>query len=364
MKIKTLLIATLPVLLIACGNQKEPDEAQSQAAAFLENQELEAAVGEKARALFAPINGVAENPENPTSPAKIDLGKVLYFDNRLSKDRNNSCNSCHNLSSFGVDNLALSPGDAGKNGERNSPTVFNAALHSTQFWDGRAKDVEEQAGMPILNPVEMAIPDEKFLVKRLKGIDLYTKMFANAFPDEQDPITYDNIKKSLAAFERTLITPSHFDQYLLGDANALSLEEKKGLKSFMDAGCITCHAGPLLGGNMFQKFGLKGNYWDLTKSAVIDEGRFKITGEEADKYVFKVPSLRNVEKTSPYFHDGSVAGLEDAIAIMGTMNSGKELSQEEIKNIAIFLSALTADVSQETKTPPAVLDKEFIMVRQ
>lgn len=359
-----LLIAVISVVLYSCGTDESADKPKSQAAIFRENQELEALVGEKARALFAPIAGPADNADNPITKEKVDLGKVLYFDNRLSKDGKNSCNSCHNLSSFGVDNLATSLGDAGKNGERNSPTVFNAALHATQFWDGRAKDVEEQAGLPILNPVEMAIPHEEFLIERLSEIEMYQTLFGSAFPEDKKPVNYTNLKKAIGAFERTLITPSHFDDYLSGNANALSLEEKKGLKSFMDAGCITCHAGPLLGANMFQKFGLFGDYWEYTKSAVIDEGRFTITGIESDKYVFKVPSLRNVAKTAPYFHDGSVAGLEETVRIMGVMNSGKELPEEEIKSIVTFLNSLTADIPDDVKIPPALLDKEFVIVRQ
>jgi cytochrome c peroxidase len=152
---------------------------------------------------------------------------MLYFDNRLSKDETQSCNTCHDLNTFGVDRKPTSPGDNGGLGPRNSPTVLNAALHTTQFWDGRAKDVEEQAGMPITNPVEMAIPNENFLVKRLAGVELYQKMFKEAFPDDSKPLTYDNIEKAIAAFERTLLTPSKFDAYLKGNANALSLEEKR-----------------------------------------------------------------------------------------------------------------------------------------
>jgi cytochrome c peroxidase len=220
--------------------------------------------------------------------------------------------------------------------------VLNAALHTTQFWDGRSKDVEEQAGMPILNPVEMAIPDEQFLVDRLKQDENYPTLFKNAFPDQEDPLTYENIRLALAVFERELLTPSPFDDFLKGDANALNDQQKEGLNTFIDVGCITCHTGPLMGGNMFQKFGVYGDYWKYTKSVAIDEGRFKETKKEADRYLFKVPSLRNISETDPYFHDGSVANLNDVIQIMAEVQLDKKLSMEEVNQINAFLKSLSA----------------------
>lgn len=219
MKSYFLIIATC-LVLCTCNSSEGVEEPKSQAAIFRENQELEALIGEKARAVFRPIVGPAESPDNPITKEKVDLGKVLYFDNRLSKDQKNSCNSCHNLSSFGVDNLPTSPGDAGKSGSRNSPSVFNAALHASQFWDGRAKDVEEQAGLPILNPVEMAIPHEEFLIERISEIKMYQTLFGAAFPEDKNPVNYTNLKKAIGAFERILITPLHFDDYLAGNSSA------------------------------------------------------------------------------------------------------------------------------------------------
>ncbi len=328
----------LLAVLLGCGGGQQSQEKQKS------NDE---ALLEKAKTYFQPLPAVAENPDNPITPEKVALGKMLYFDVRLSKDNKISCNSCHNLEKFGVDNLPTSPGNDGKNGERNSPTTLNAALHIAQFWDGRAKDVEEQAGMPILNPIEMAIPSEEFLVKRLSGIEEYKEAFKKAFPDEENPLTFDNIRKAIAAFERTLITPSRFDKFLEGDLNALSEEEKKGLETFIDVGCITCHTGPLLGGNMFQKFGIHANYWEYTKSEKIDEGRYKVTNNEADKYVFKVPSLRNVEKTAPYFHDGSVQDLKEAVRIMAKVQLGKDLTDEQVNAIVQFLKSLTGEIKSE-----------------
>ncbi|MCF8257808.1 MAG: cytochrome-c peroxidase [Flavobacteriales bacterium] len=308
-----------------------------------------------ARGMFKPLPASSENPDNPITKEKVKLGQVLYFDKRLSLDGTQSCNTCHNLATFGVDNLATSPGDAGKNGDRNSPTSLNAALHTTQFWDGRAKDVEEQAGMPITNPVEMAIPNEDFLVKRLKDIDLYQKLFAAAYPDDKAPVSYLNLKKAIGAFERQLLAPSKWDSYLGGHANALSLAEKKGLQTFINVGCTSCHGGELLGGNMFQKFGVHHDYWEHTKSVKVDEGRFTVTGLDADKYMFKVPSLRNVAKTAPYFHDGSVADLNSAVKIIAKVNLNKDLTDDEVKNIVTFLEALTGELPVELTQEPLEL---------
>ncbi|MEX2590726.1 MAG: cytochrome-c peroxidase [Chitinophagales bacterium] len=301
----------------------------------------------------------AENPNNKITDEKVELGRLLYFDKRLSKDGTVSCNSCHNLETFGVDNLPTSPGVGGTLGPRNSPTVFNAALHKSQFWDGRAKDVEEQAGMPILNPIEMAIPSEEFLIERLSQIPLYKEKFSEAFPEEESAINYENLKKAIAVFERLMITPSSFDEYLAGDSSALTLKQKKGMMTFSLVGCTTCHAGRLLGGELLQKFGVYYSYWDYTGSKNIDEGLFEVTKNETEKYIFKVPSLRNVAKTAPYFHDGSVDTLEKAVQIMAITQLDVKLSDSEVENIVAFLNALTSDIPDELKeVPEALKDQE------
>ncbi|MCT4583049.1 MAG: cytochrome-c peroxidase [Flavobacteriales bacterium] len=292
------------------------------------------------------------NTENKRTTNKVELGHHLYFDTRLSLEGNNSCNSCHNLATYGVDNKATSTGDAGGNGDRNSPTVLNAALHASQFWDGRAKDVEEQAGMPILNPVEMAIPNEEFLVTRLKGIPAYVKAFEAAYPKEEEALTYQNLQKAIGVFERELITPSRFDEFLAGNDSALSLQEKKGFISFNLVGCVSCHSGAVLGGQQLQKFGLFEEYVSLTGSEHVDYGKYQSSGEEKDKFIFKVPSLRNIEKTAPYFHDGSVDQLEDAVQIMARTQLGKTLSSSEIENITAFLNSLTGEVPAKYKQAP------------
>ena len=300
----------------------------------------------RAQAMFKPISKADGAMGVGITPEQVTLGKQLYLDTRLSLTGNNSCNSCHNLKTFGVDNEVTSEGDAGKRGDRNSPTSFNAALHFLQFWDGRAKDVEEQAGKPILNPVEMAIPNEQYLVDKLKKVPEYSEAFAKAYPGQPDALTYANIARAIAAFERTLITPSRFDEYLNGKEDALTADEKKGLETFIRSGCTSCHNGALLGGNAFKKFGQVNDYRPLTGSKGNDPGRMKVTGKAEDKDFFKVPSLRNIAKTHPYFHDGSVGDLGKAVKVMGKAQLNKDLSDAEVKSIVTFLHTLTADIPQ------------------
>ncbi|HLS70169.1 MAG TPA: cytochrome-c peroxidase [Chitinophagaceae bacterium] len=284
-------------------------------------------------------------------PNKVELGKYLYFDTGLSLNRNISCNSCHGLDNYGVDNLPVSPGDDGSLGNRNSPTTFHAAIHKMQFWDGRAVDVEEQARGPILNPVEHNIKDEKQLIQRIKEEGFYDELFAKAFGGD-DPITFENLTSAIGAFERTLIPESRFDHYLDGDLTALNEQEKKGLSIFIDAGCITCHSGAALGGQMLQKFGLFSDYWKETNSKTIDLGLYEISGDEDQKHFFKVPGLRNILHTAPYFHDGSVEDIRDAIKIMARLQRDLELSDEEVDNMVAFFESLSADITDEQKANP------------
>lgn len=327
--------------------QKSTGKASADATKF-------ASLLERAKTTFNPLPATADNPDNPITAEKVVLGQTLYFENRLSKEGNISCNSCHNLDTYGVDNKPTSPGDGGVFGGRNSPTCLNAAFHFAQFWDGRAKDVEEQAGGPIMNPIEMSMPDQEFVIKRLGKIKGYQPLFAAAYPGEKEPITYGNLQKAIAVFERKLVTPSRFDEYLAGNENALTDQEKQGLQTFMDIGCTACHSGTVLGGTMYQKFGLAGNYWDYTKSAKIDEGRYQVTKNEADKYLFKVPSLRNTEKTYPYFHDGSVANLNNAVKIMAKVQFNKDLTDQEVQDIVLFLKSLTGTVPKDLAAPPTL----------
>ena len=272
------------------------------------------------------------------SPELIALGRQLFFDVRLSANDSQSCNSCHEVErgGGGVDNQPTSPGAFGKRGGRNSPTVLNAGFQAFQFWDGRAADLAAQAKGPILNPVEMAMPSEEAVVKKMSALLEYPPVFAKAFPGEATPLTYDNIARAIAAFERTLVTRDRMDDFLKGNDTALSAAEMQGLHTFVSVGCVACHNGPLMGGNSYQKLGLVNAY-----SAGDDTGRFAITKDENDRHKFKVPTLRNIDLTEPYFHDGSQATLEEAVREMAWLQLGRKLSEVEIKQIVTFLQALT-----------------------
>lgn len=289
--------------------------------------------------LFQPLPAVAVGPAGPPSEELIALGRMLYYDPRLSKSQKISCNSCHDLNRYGVDNEPTSDGHKGQKGDRNSPSVYNAALQFAQFWDGRAADVEEQAKGPVLNPVEMAMPSDKLVVAVLKSMPEYVEAFRRAFPNQKDPVTMDNVARAIGAFERKLLTPARWDKFLAGDSQALTPQEKAGLNTFLEAGCQTCHSGVLLGGDMFQKLGVMKPYPDES-----DPGRFRVTQREADRMVFKVPPLRNVEKTGPYFHNGKVATLEQAVQEMADYQLGKTLSRKETEAIVAFLKSLTGEI--------------------
>ncbi len=284
----------------------------------------------------------------PLTETRVSLGRVLYYDPRLSRNQDISCNSCHDLANYGVDGKPTSSGDKGQLGGRNSPTTYNAALHIAQFWDGRAADVEAQAKGPILNPVEMAMPDAATVVKTLKAIPGYAELFAAAFPDDKDPINYDNLGKAIGAFERKLVTPAPFDRFIAGDLTALNEAQLTGFNTFVDSGCASCHNGVGAGGGMYQKLGL------VKPFATTDTGREEATHNEADKFFFKVPSLRNIEKTGPYFHDGKVATLEDAIRLMAEHQLGRTLTDQQISEIRAFLSSLTGTLPTELIAVPAL----------
>lgn len=296
-----------------------------------------AALRTRALAQFQPVPEHAPGSERDT-PAQIDLGRRLYFETALSLDNSQSCNSCHRIDDRlgGVDNLPTSPGIKGKNGSRNSPTVLNAALQMAQFWDGRAADLAEQAKGPVLNPVEMAMPDQTTVVARLLARREYDVAFAAAFPDAPEPVSYDAMASAIAAFERTLLTHDRFDDFLGGDLAALNEVERAGLKTFMDTGCAACHNGAALGGNSYMKLGLVKAY-----IASDDSGREQVTGNRADRQLFKTPMLRNIALTAPYFHNGQVATLEDAVRQMAEYQLGRTLDDRQVAQIVAFLNALT-----------------------
>ena len=307
----------------------------------------------RAQGIFKPLPSAEEMQKlRPFTEEQVKLGHQLWYEPRLSKGNTVSCNSCHNLASAGVDNMPTSQGHKGQFGGRNSPTALNAALLGMQFWDGRAADVEEQAGGPLVNPVEMANDSQEAAAAKIAKIPEYQELFKTAFP-EDGAVSFKNITTALGAFERTLLTPTRWDEYLKGNVSALSEQERKGVRAFMDNGCIACHSGVNLGGNSFQKFGLvKGPYWKFIEDPKHDKGRADVTKKTEDEFFFRVPGLRNVAKTYPYFHNGSVWELDKAVNIMGMAQLGKELSKEDTDNIVAFLNTLSGSVSESARTMP------------
>jgi cytochrome c peroxidase len=350
----------IALLALSCSNKKpESDKAASaaatpaaaapegagQAAGGAEQGGVNAKFNPRLLRRFKAVSGRFESGPAP-SDAEIKLGRMLYYEKRLSKNQDLSCNSCHDLTHYGVDGEATSAGFKGQRGARNSPTVYHAAGYFAQFWDGRAASVEEQAKGPIANPVEMASSGEA-AVRMLKSIPEYPKFFAAAFPGEADPVTFDNVGRAIGAFERGLSTPSRWDKYLGGDSNALTASEVEGLRIFTNVGCMVCHTGEFLGANSYQRVGSV-EAWPNQK----DQGRYAVTKSDSDKMMFKVPSLRNVEKTAPYFHDGSASTLDDAVRMMGKYQLGLELSDAEVASVVAWLKSLTGEIPTQYIAAP------------
>ncbi len=344
------LITVLFLIFYSCSGQGDKPGENQATADRLQPQDSLVVV---ANQYFKTVPKMVPNPDNEITARKVALGKMLFFDTRLSKSNTISCNSCHNLATFGVDNNPKSMGHGWKLGGRNAPTVLNAALHISQFWDGRAQDVEEQAKGPIMNPVEMAMTSPGLAIDRISTIPEYVSVFKEVFPNDRNPVTYDNIANAIGAFERTLITPSRFDRFMVGDVASLNKSEKRGLALFVNSGCTSCHNGVAIGGGMYQKFGLvQSPYWKYTKATFHDEGRFDVTKANEDKFVFKVPSLRNSTHTYPYFHDGSIWKIRDAVEIMGKTQLGKTLSIDDVDDIVAFLNSLTGEIPEEALKLP------------
>ncbi len=317
---------------------------------FIINAANENSLLQKARHRFGVIPGKPpELTKNPLSAAKIELGKMLFFEGRLSANGSVSCNTCHDLAKAGVDNLETSIGMNGQKGNRNSPTVYNAIFNFAQFWDGRASDLQEQAKGPIQAAIEMNNkPDQA--IQTLKSIPAYAGLFRAAFPNDAEPITFENLAKAIEAFEATLLTPeSRFDQYLSGDEAILTEQEKRGLGLFITKDCATCHKGINLGGLSYHRFGVAKKPGD-TILPPNDKGRLSVTHSASDEYVFRAPSLRNVELTAPYFHSGKVWDLKEAITVMTTVQLGVKMKDKEVEEIAAFLKTLTGKIP--TIVPP------------
>jgi len=317
-----ILVLFLSFITISQSYAQDPIDQQDQ-------------IDQAALSFFTTLPKVMPGSDKDTQE-QVSLGKKLYFETSLSINNVQSCNSCHNIvnGAPGVDHLKVSIGTLGTLGTRNAPTTWNAGFHVAQFWDGRANTLEEQAKFPILDPNEMAMPSEKEVINRLlnKG---YLEQFAKAFPNHTSPINLDTISVALASFQRTLITSDRFDEYLAGNTNAINRDEKEGLAVFIKRGCVACHNGPVLGGKLFMKMGLVHPYPNK-----IDKGMAKVTGNPADSYFFKVPSLRNILNTAPYFHDGAAATIEQAIEDTGWHQLGIKISNKDVRAIKVFFNTL------------------------
>lgn len=285
----------------------------------------------------------------------IDLGRMLYYDRRLSQNGQISCNSCHPLDRYGATSTRFSVGVDGQMGTRNAPSTYHAAGHFTQFWDGREETIEEQAKGPIQNPVEMGMTPAN-AVATLKAVPGYGAAFQKAFPSDADPITFDHIAMALGAFQRGLMTPAPWDDFLRGNHAALNADEVEGAKLFSNLGCIVCHTGPYIGGSMFEKLGAR-----IAWPSRGDLGRGKVTGNTADEGVFKVPSLRNVARTGPYFHDGSTATLEEAVQLMAHHQLGVDLERNEIRQISAWLSSLTGRLPETYIARPVLPGEKSVL---
>lgn len=346
--ITLVLVVALGALLWATQRARPSPPATLPAPAPKPVRQPKSRIDPERLASFTALPPVVTAPHNPLTPEKIELGRVLFFDKRLSRAGDVACVSCHDLERYGVDNQRVSTGHMGQLGTRNSPSVYNVAGGFALMWDGSAPNLEEQAKMPLLNPKEMAIT-EGDVVKTLSQVPGYLPLFAKAFPGEARPLSFQNIALAIGAFERRLMTPARWDKFLAGEHAALSDEEKAGFNEFADVGCLTCHYGAYIGLTSYQKLGLL-RAWPDTK----DRGRFEVTEREEDWMMFRVPSLRNVEKTAPYFHDGSSSSLENAVTLMGRHQLGKELEPAQVMRIVAWLKSLTGEIPSEYVKMPAL----------
>jgi cytochrome c peroxidase len=331
-RLGALISALILLAAVACdrGTDKAPITSIDLGAGALTAAEL---------AQFAPLPARMLDGASVPTDAQVDLGRMLFYETLLSGSHNVSCNSCHALNGFGADGRPRSFGDHGQAGDRNAPSVYNAAGQVAQFWDGRAATVEEQAKGPVLNPAEMGMPSPDAVLDHLRESATYRKLFRAAFPDEATPITYDNVGRAIGAFERGLVTPSRWDAFLAGDSGVLTAEERRGAKVFIKAGCASCHNGAYVGGGTFTKAGVN-SPWPMQA----DSGRYRVTKKPGDMFVFKVPSLRNVAMTGPYFSDGSIVTLENAVHLMGRHQLGRDLSEADVASVSSYLAALTGTI--------------------
>jgi len=318
---------------------------------------MTAVLGSASAAQWQALPDKAPAPaDNPTTPAKVELGKMLFFDPRFSSNGTVSCFTCHNVMEGGDDHRPTSIGVHGQAGGRNAPTVWNAAFHSSQFWDGRAATLEDQAKGPPANPIEMGMSDLEAALERLRAIPGYKPYFAKAF-GPGDTMTIDNAAKAVAAYERTLITPdSPYDRYVKGDKQAMSAQQVRGMETFASVGCVSCHSGANFNGpampagqGFFMKFPTFTNNDYVSRYKLMDDvGRMQVTQQEADKTLWRVPTLRNLEYTAPYMHTGLVKNLHEAVKLMGKTQLDKDLNDDQVQDIVAFLGALNGDFPEQT----------------
>ncbi len=295
--------------------------------------------------------------DNPQSSEKVELGKMLFFDPRLSEHGTLSCNSCHNVMAGGDDNRPNSIGMHDARGGRSAPTVWNAAYQSVQFWDGRAPSLEAQAKGPITNPIEMGMSSAEVALQRLREIPAYLPFFKRAFPESQQPITIDNVARAIAAYERTLVTPdTPYDRYVRGDRSALSAQQVRGMQTFAELGCTACHSGANFSGPAMpagQAFAMKfptypGSAYDEKYALLADTGREALTNQESDRHMWRVPTLRNISFTAPYFHNGQVATLDEAVRVMAKTQLAKDVNDSQVADVVAFLGALGGNFPIQT----------------
>jgi cytochrome c peroxidase len=316
----------------------------------------------QAQEIFKPLPKVAVATDHSATTARVELGRMLFFDPRLTIDGTMSCSSCHQPALYGTDARPRSIGVRQRPHPRNAPTVLNAAPNILH-WRGDRNSLEDQVAKALASPITSGQPDPKAVVERLGRIPGYASFFSAAFPDEPNPISAQNIAKAIGAFERTLLTPSPFDAYLAGSTGALTPVARAGLEKFIGTGCIACHQGVGVGGSAFRKFGIVEDYWKATGSETIDKGRFDVTKDPKDLYVFRVPSLRNVAMTPPYFHDGSVPTLPEAVKVMARVQLGVTLKDADLRDIVAFLESLTGELPANFATVPALPSGSLIAAK-
>lgn len=308
----------------------------------------------QAQEIFQPLPKDGSASRTQAMRDRIALGRLLFFDPRITVDGSVSCATCHSPALYGADGLSKSIGVRQRQHPRNAPTVLNSGVNTIVHWRGDRESLEDQAIKALGSPITNGQPDIGAALDRLKRIPGYAPLFEAAFPDDAAPLNVGNVANAISAYERTLVTPAPFDAYLAGDVDALSPSARSGLEIFTNIGCSACHNGVGVGGGMYQKFGMVEDYWTVTGSRTIDKGRADVTNDPADLYVFRVPSLRNVAMTAPYFHDGSVATLPEAVRVMARVQLGLKLSEPDVNNIVAFLKSLTGELPTQFATAPVL----------